>query len=252
MMRRILSSLVPPALAACLGCQVSAPPSEVLVLGTIHSGHLESTTYGIDTLQGIVGAVDPDWILTEIPPDRLHFALDEYLTTGEVTEPRVRRFPEYVDAIFPLVGRMKFTLVPCAGWTQYMADARSAKLEELEATRPADYATMSSAREAASNRQEELGLSDDPRGIHTEAYDELVREGMEPYDRLFNDELGAGGWTNINRSHWALIEAALDARSGEGERFLVTFGAWHKYWFLDRLRERDDVVILELEAFLAP
>ena len=250
MIRSILSSL---ALAlACLGCRAPAPPSEVLVLGTIHSGHLDNTTYGIDTLQEIVRAVDPDWILTEIPPDRLHVALDEYLTTGEVTEPRVSRFPEYVDAIFPLVGRMRFTLVPCAGWTQRMSDARAAKLLELEDTRPEDYATMRAAREAASTRQEELGLSDDPRGIHTAAYDELVREGMEPYDRLFNDELGPGGWTNINRSHWSLIEAALNARAGEGERFLVTFGAWHKYWFLDRLGERDDVVLLGLEPFLAP
>ena len=89
-------------------------------------------------------------------------------------------------------------------------------------------------------------------GIDTERYDAIVKRGLGPYDRLFNDDLGDGGWTNINAAHWALIEAALDEHRGEGKRFLVTFGAWHKYWFLERLREREDVVVLQLAEVWGP
>ena len=35
-----------------------------------------------------------------------------------------------------------------------------------------------------------------------------------------------------------------------GKRILVTFGAAHKYWFLDHLRDRDDVRLIELVPYL--
>ena len=70
---------------------------------------------------------------------------------------------------------------------------------------------------------------------------------METYDRYFHHDLGLGGWTNINAAHYANIARALDAHRGEGKRFLVTFGAWHKYWFLEQIQERNDVIVLQLE-----
>ncbi len=69
---------------------------------------------------------------------------------------------------------------------------------------------------------------------------------MEPYDRLFNDELGPGGWTNINQAHRALIAAALDAERGRGRRVLITFGVWHAYWFKEQLALRDDLRVVSL------
>ncbi len=42
------------------------------------------------------------------------------------------------------------------------------------------------------------GADDDPRWIHTDAYDDAVEIGLSVYNRLFNDELGPGGWDNIN------------------------------------------------------
>jgi len=223
--------------------------TEVLVLGMIHSGHRDSAIYGIDVIKDIVRAVDPDYVLTEIPPDRLDAALASYRATGQVEEDRVARFPEYTDAIIPLTDDMDFVIVPCAAWTREMADARRAKLAELESLRPDDAAAVDAAQERADATITEEGL-ETPLGIHTARYDALVKEGLEPYDRLFNDELGPGGWTNINAAHYALVAAALDAHRGEGRRFLITFGAWHKYWFLEQLRERDDVTLLSLEDFL--
>ncbi len=73
---------------------------------------------------------------------------------------------------------------------------------------------------------------------------------MEPYSRLWNNALGDGGWENINAAHYARIEKALDAHRGEGKRFVITFGAWHKHWFLERLRMRKDIVILSAGDFV--
>jgi hypothetical protein len=220
--------------------------SEVLVLGMIHQGHLNSETFGIEVVQDIVRDFNPDYILVEIPPERMHVALEGFLRTGKLTEPRARLFPEYRDAIFPLLLEEDFELIGCAGWTRAMADDRRVKLTAWQTSRPLQSAEVDAAMELASAKQAAEGL-ENLRGIHTARYDALVKEGMEPYDRYFNHDLGLGGWTNINAAHYANIARALDAHQGEGKRFLITFGAWHKYWFLEQLRQRNDVIVLELE-----
>ncbi len=230
------------------GC--GAPRDEIVVLGMIHGGHRTSEVYGIESLREIVRRVEADYVLCEIPPGRLAIALREYEITGEIAEPRVRVFPEYVDVVIPMGEEMGYVIVPCAAWTREMADARRAKLGEWEITRAEETREVDRAMEGIDERIGALGSGDDPFVIHTDAYDEMVREGMEPYQRLFGDELGAGGWDTINAAHYALIEDALDAHGGEGKRFLITFGAWHKYWIVDRLRERGGVELLDARGFL--
>ena len=233
----------------CLGC-AGPPQREVVVMGMIHGGHQTSERYGIDTVKRYVRAIKPNFILCEIPPDRLKAALTEFRQTGAVTESRVRRFPEYVQAIFPLIEEMDFVIVPCAGWTQEMSDDRRAKLELWETTRPEASQEVDRAEQAAEQEIEDRGLGADPLGIHTDAYDEIVKRGLEPYNRLFNDDLGAGGWDHINAAHYALIEAALDTHQGAGQRFLITFGSWHKYWFLEKLEKRRDIVLRRPQDYL--
>jgi hypothetical protein len=91
---------------------------------------------------------------------------------------------------------------------------------------------------------------DDPLLIHTDAYDEAVRRGMRPYADLFGEELGEGGWEQINAAHWALLDAALEERPGQ--RVLIVFGSWHKYWFRDRIAEDSGLIELDLKPFLVP
>ncbi len=224
--------------------------TDVVVMGMIHDGHVISESYGIERVKSLIRAIDPDAILCEIPPDRLGAALDEFEQTGEVTEARVARFPEYVSALFPLTREMDFEIVPCAAWTADMASDRRAKLAALKTERPADWEEMTRSEDWADARLAAEGLDDDPWKIHTPRYDAIVQRGLEPYDRLFNDILGPGGWTNINRAHYALISEALDRRRDSGERILIMFGAWHKYWILDRLMEREDVVVRSLAECL--
>lgn len=217
--------------------------NEVIVLGMIHGRHRTAERYGLDEVERLVRALSPDYVLAEIPPDRLPRALDEYRATGKITEPRVLVFPEYTDVIFPLWRELGFELIGCAAWTQELADERSRKLREWKTNRPEDSREVDEGMAWIGREAARRGLADDPRGIHTAAYDAIVERGLEPYQRLFGDDLGAGGWRAINEAHYALIERALDAHRGEGKRFLVTFGAWHKHYFRARLAQRDDVVL---------
>ena len=242
---RTLSILLLMVSAACQ----SAPKTEVVVLGMIHSGHTTSDVWGVDEVSATLRAIGPDAVLVEIPPDLYPTAAAEFAADGSIEEPRTRRFPEYIDVVFPLQAELGYKIVPCAGWTAEMASARSAKIRSWKTERPAQTAQVNAAQAAVdTNISAELGPDDDPRVIHTDRYDELVRAGMQPYDNLWNEDLGPGGWTNINIAHWSLLEEAIDAHPGQ--RLLITFGAWHKYWFMDQLRQRDDVELLDARDFL--
>jgi hypothetical protein len=225
--------------------------NEVVILGAIHRLHTDSERYGIATLKGLIEAIDPDYVLAEIPPNRFPTALRQFEETGEITEPRVARFPEYVDALFPLSRHMRFEIIPAAAWTAPMAEYRRKALDRLESD-PARADEWRRYLESVEEMQGALaeGGEDDPMFIHSEAYNEASEISLRVYNR-FNDELGPGGWDNINAAHWQLIAQALDAHRGEGKRFLIVYGAGHKGWFLRKLRERDDVKLVGMEGFLA-
>ena len=247
----VLSACHEEELAQSSSVTEAQPLTEVLVLGMIHSGHRESKQWGLDQVRETIRRMRPDVVCAEIPPARWPVIWREYSQVGTISDSRVLRFPEYTDVLLPLKKEIGFEVEGCAGWTQEMSDARRLKLQELE-TLPelAELNTefqrrekLVEARHAADPIDE-----DDPRVIHSTAYDERTRESLAAYDELLNDYLGPGGWTNINRSHWRLIEQSL-ARH-RGQRILITFGAGHKYWFLDRLREVEGVRLVDVGPFL--
>lgn len=226
-------------------------PNEVVVLGMIHGGHITSEAFSLEVVRDLVREIAPDYWLTEIPPNRWDQAWAEYRASGSVDEPRVRRFPEYMDALFPLTRELGFQVIPTAGWTAPMSDFRAAYLDAYSRDpERADSWAEYQAAAAASAEGLAAGAGDDPRWIHTDAYDEAYDIRMRVYARLFDADLGPGGWDAINASHWANIERALDRHRGEGARFLLTYGAGHKGPFLRELRRRDDIVLLEVAPFL--
>ncbi len=226
-------------------------PNEVVVLGMIHGGHTTSEVFSLQVVRNLVREIDPDHWLTEIPPNRWDRAWAEYQASGIVEEPRVRVFPEYMEALFPLTRELDFEVIPTAGWTEPMSDFRAAYLDAY--SRDPERAEAWAEYQAAAGASAEAlaaGAGDDPRWIHTDAYDEAYDIRMQVYARLFDADLGPGGWDAINASHWANIERALDRHRGEGARFLLTYGAGHKGPFLRELRRRDDIVLLEVAPFL--
>ena len=228
-----------------------AAPNEVIVLGMIHGAHETSQMFSPEVVRGLVREIDPDYWLTEIPPNRWDRAWAEFQATGTVVEPRVRRFPEYMEGLFPLSRELDFEVIPTAGWTEPMSDFRAAYFDAY-ARDPerADAWAEYQAAGAASAEALAAGASDDPRWIHTDAYDDAYDIRMQVYARLFDADLGPGGWDAINLSHWANIERGLDEHQGEGARFLLTYGAGHKGPFLRELRSRDDIVLLDVGEFL--
>lgn len=217
--------------------------NEVIVMGMIHDGHRTSATYSLAVVRQMLEAMDPDYILAEIPPTRVAIAAREFAADGTIKERRVRVFPEYTDVVFPLTRTHRFQIIGCAAWTQAMADDRRRKLNAFKTARPEQHKQVADARAGIGKAPR------DPRGIHSDAYDAIVEQGMAPYNRLWNQDLGDGGWDNINAAHYKLIARALDAHRGEGRRFVIMFGAWHKHWFLKELRKRDDIVLRNAADF---
>ena len=221
-------------------------------MGMIHSGHLTSDRYGIPQLTAILKAINPDVVLTEIPPDRFSAAVTEFQTKDTITEPRVRRFPEYVNVLFPLTKEMDFDIIPTAGWTKPMADARSKRLDEIskDPEWTERWVRYQKAIAAADSAVAAGGGEDDPYWVHTDGYDNASEIVLSVYNELFNDELGSGGWGNINVSHYSYIADALDSLEGQGKLILITYGAGHKGWFLRQLRKRGDIELLDMKPFL--
>ncbi len=222
--------------------------NEVLVLGTIHGSHLTQSEYSIDILRDMIRKIDPDIILAEIPPDRFEKAMSTYAKTGVVNEYRVARFPEYVDVIIPLTKEMDFTIIPTAAWTEEMADARTEKMRSIrdDPNRYNDWQAYGYAKYQADSIKEASGREFDPYWINSPAYDEAGEVALSVYNDLFNDELGLGGWDNINKAHFAHIDRALDQYANQEKRIVITYGAGHKGWFLRELKKREDIKLISL------
>jgi len=223
--------------------------TEIIVLGTIHSKHNISPDYSLKRLRLAIEQIDPDLIFVEIPPERLATAEEEFQTNGVISEKRVLLFPEYTDVIFPLSKQMKFKLIGVAAWTRTLADFRADALRNIarDSNRAAEWQEH---LEAYKTYQSKVGTkAGDPLFIHSPTYDNLVRAAQKPYQTYFDKDLGAGGWTNINSAHFENIAAALDDIKGQKKRVLITFGAWHKYWLIEELSKRDDVIILDARSF---
>jgi len=228
------------------------PKNEVLVLGTIHSGHITDSVYNIAYLDKLIRHINPDYILAEIPPDRFENAMQGFQRDDSISEPRVLRFPEYVDVVFPLTKELDFEIIPTAGWTFPMAQERSLKLRAIskDSSRIVDWTAYLAANKRSDSIYKATGKVNDPYFIHSDSYDSIQDISLQVYNKLFNVELGLGGWENINIAHYWHIEKALEKHRYENKRFLIIYGAGHKGWFLRELRKRDDIHLLEMKPFL--
>ena len=224
--------------------------NKVIMMGMIHRGHVNSERYGLNIVEQLIRNIDPDYVLTEIPPDRLANAVQGFAQTGEVTESRVKVFPEYKEVLFPLTKEMDFKIIPTAAWSSRMADYRREALSRIQEdiNRKEDWdahvSTNASARKVIGTR------GDDPRFIHSDEYDELTKRRYSVYATAFANDVGRGDWERINAAHYKLIEAALENHAGEGATMLITYGAAHKYWFLEQLRKRDDIILVNPVEYL--
>lgn len=244
----LAAAMTAPWLLSCAqGAETSseAPKTKVYVMGVIHSNHRESEAFSLQVLEQAIRKAAPDVILTEIPPDRIEQAITSFEATGEVNEPRTQVFPEYTDVVFPLSEELGFSIIGTAGWSQGIARDRARALRRIQAD-PARASEWTEHRTAVRTFSRELaGRGDDPLFVHTPEFDALAKASRAPYERYFDKDLGAGGWTQINRAHTDLINQELDQISGLGLTALITYGTLHKYKILESLRARDDIELLD-------
>lgn len=225
--------------------------TEVAVMGMIHSAHETSELWGLDQVEQTIRNFRPDVVCAEIAPDRWERIERDLRERDAIADPRVLRFPEYTGVILRLSISMGFTVAPCAGWTLEMSDLRNTRIAAFEreprwaASRDEYARRLAALRDSNDNRP---SASDDPAYIHSAAYDRRQKEELVLYDEYQNDMIGPGGWTNINVEHYRNVDLTIQRH--HGARILVTFGGGHKYWLLERLRERDDITLLDLRDFL--
>ena len=143
-------------------------------MGMIHRDHRDHEIYNLERVQELIRKIKPDYVLTEIPPDRLEEAAKQFRETGKITESRVRVFPEYTDALFPLTKTMDFKIIPCAAWTKEMNDSRNATLKKLQTSHAGQYAEYKQAQQTAAKNIATIGNSRNPAVIHTDQYLSLI------------------------------------------------------------------------------
>lgn len=86
----------------------------------------------------------------------------------------------------------------------------------------------------------------DPVTIHTNEFDQILNVELQVFSDLFNNDLGKGGWENINEAHYQLIDAELNKITNQGKKVVIIFGSGHKGWLLNKLKTRTDIVIKNL------
>ncbi len=221
----------------------------------IHGSHRSSEKWGLDEVRETIRRIKPDVVLCEIPPQRWPGVAETWNESKTILDQRVKRFPEYTDVLLPLMDELHFEVEGCAAWTAEMAASRQRAIAAFEGTAgadPEDAEALQAYRDADAWVSEwalkQGPDGDDPMVIHSRAYDHVTKGTLLPYDHWLNERIGLGGWTNINQAHYQLIEAAL--RKHQGKRVLITFGAGHKYWFLEQLRWDQSVKLIDVRPFL--
>jgi len=220
--------------------------NEVIMLGMAHNAAYNDQT------RALIKAIKPDYVIAEIPPNRLEAALKGFAETGSLIEPRTKVFPEYRDVLFPLIKDLDFEIIGAAGWTAPMNEYRKMILANIRKDPArADQVAAMDASFKAMDRGEEFKDVVDVAYLNSRPYDALANKTYGgPYDQYFNDEIGPGGWTNINQAHYGLVERGLDAHRNEGKRILIIFGAAHTAWFREHLEKRDDITLKDVRDFL--
>jgi hypothetical protein len=224
--------------------------NEVIVIGTIHSQHKSSKDYSLEIFRKMIEALKPDVVLAEVPPDRFEIATAQYNKHHKISEPRVVQYPEFAEVIFPLKDSLHFDLIPVSAWTEKMATDREERLEEIkyDTNRSEDWQKYIAAREKTTALFDAFMPEFDFLKIHTPRFDEIMEIELKVFNELFNEDLGDGGWDNINNAHYALIHKALENITDK--KVLIIFGAGHKGWLIRKLKERDGITLLSLQNAL--
>lgn len=233
--------------------QPSAARTRVIVLGTLHGGHLDSELWGLEQLRETIRRIDPDVICVELADDNLLAALETWSAGKVVEDKRVLKFPEYVQVVLPLMDEMGFEVESGALWHEILDSMRRGKiadfnkLEQFAEQRTAYQAAKAWTKEWLAAQDQ--GAADDPFYIHSADFDLRTKARAGAYDYYLNEWIGRPtGWTYVHDEHYEKIMNSV--RNHPGETVLVTFGTNHIYWFHELLRWNPDIDFVDVRPFL--
>lgn len=232
------------ALFVQAGCSVYAAPieitrpviSEVIVLSALHQYHPRLPSYGYLELSTIIERLIPKVLAVE-------------LSAEDIASRRAQRVKqEYPQAIFPLLDRSDYVVVPL----EPSDPVRSELIKRLvEAEK--SFAAESPERSEALDAYEELVwfvLLDrwrSPCDVNSSQTDQLfsakhhLQDLLEPPDQAY-------AWNAWNENFLKQILIAVN--KNPGERVVVIVGAEHSFWLRGRLANETSIKLLDTSAAL--
>jgi hypothetical protein len=248
-------------IAACVAGSAMAalaPPTEIVVVGTVHS---RTANYSADDLLRILQQVKPDVVLFEYPPEMMTPAFEFPTIDADNLEQRATL--AYVKQTgakirpYDVAGRNALYQE-----TKYFDEQRRCNAE-LDASVSkgrlgAEARRVLSLLEAANARRDGIGQSG-PRAINSFETDTAISEkqwlmgqGIPELVRVTPDLRGCEAFWNLSRAYWVRRNNEMVnnirrlAREFAGRRLVVLCGYEHRYYLRSHLfdweRQPDYVV----------
>lgn len=221
----------------------SQTKTEVLVIGTIHSGHSDNPNYSDQDIVNILGTYDPDVICVEIPPS--YFRKQSYLK--EMMIATIYGF-ENNKKVYPV------------DWWGTISDARSERDEYMKTT---DYKSKSRQADSLLKSNvlmqtfiEKYGTMDSIwknnkmgyQFFNGTDYNDYIREMYSISINVYGD-----GCMNLyselrNAKMMELINNAIS--ENKGKRIIILTGAEHKYYFDIALSKQTGIELIKFDKLL--
>jgi hypothetical protein len=217
---------------------------EVSVLGVLHNFHtsLFADYYGLDDLATILRTLHPECVLAELVP-----AWDMRCTPETLPDYKM----EYRDVILPLSKELGFPVVPVDYASALYAEACAEWDEKRHSLVPYGKAKdelLTQFEEAVFYALPRIFQS--PQALNSAACNDLIRALKDTEALWFCREHPEDNlWERHNQVNFDHILEVI--RHRQEQRFFITFGLYHKYWFEDRLQKVDWLRFVPIEKLLS-
>jgi hypothetical protein len=216
---------------------------EVSVLGALHNFHtsLFVDFYSLENLAAILRALQPDCVLGELPPDwEMRYTME--------TLPDFKM--EYREVILPLAKELGYVVIP----VDYASPIYAAEHADWDESRQTLVPYGKAKHELLTQFEESVFAAlprffRSPQALNSAACNDLIRALKETEALWFYRENPENNpWELHNRLNYEHILKTIQLR--QEQRFLITFGLYHKYWFEERLQQEDWLHFTPVERLL--
>ena len=215
--------------------------TEVVPIGSLHRGHLQSEDYSLAVLEALLQASRAEAIFVEVPPVRFERVVDAALSGTE--DEWLESLPE-VGVAIRFAKEHGIPVVPVSGWSAQARDDRRAYFRAHPTGPDTDaYRRAARYRELRNDRE-----GDEPEWILGPLYARLSAWTERALMSGAGDALGAAHGSRLWPRHLRLIEAGL--REHAGKRIVVLFDARDRF-LVEGLIEHRGVARVDPRGVLA-